>query len=325
MNRVPLTLLSTTLIGALALGATRPALAQDAYPNRPVRLVVSTAVGGSSDVTARILADAIRPDLGQPVVVENRVGASGTIGAGSVAKSAPDGYTLFFGTGSTHVVAPATMKATPYDPVKDFAPITLVGRAPFIMIAHSGVPVRSISEVITLARSKPASLTFGTTGPGTIYEVAALILESIGGVRFNHVPYKGFAPMTVDLAAGAIDIAVGPVDGSTLTERIRTVAVLGSKRVAGRPDAQTAAEQGFPGFDVPVWAAVYAPAGTPEPILNRLSEVMRAALQKPDIRAKIAATGIEAEGSDAATLLKTMQTDLDTIRQAMRSAGVEAR
>ena len=131
--------------------------------------------------------------------------------------------------------------------------------------------------------------------------------------------------MTVDLAAGAIDIAVGPVDGSTLTERIRTVAVLGSKRVAGRPDAQTAAEQGFPGFDVPVWAAVYAPAGTPEPILNRLSEVMRAALQKPDIRAKIAATGIEAEGSDAATLLKTMQTDLDTIRQAMRSAGVEAR
>jgi tripartite-type tricarboxylate transporter receptor subunit TctC len=313
-----------TLFAMLAMTLAVPALAQpEPYPSRPIRLVVSTAVGGSSDVTARILADAIRADLGQPVVVENRVGASGTIGAASVAKAAPDGYTLFFGTGSTHVVAPAMMKGTPYDPVKDFVPITLVGRAPFILIANAALPVKSIADVIALAKARPGGLSFGTTGPATIYEVAALTLASLGGVKFNHVPYKGFAPMTVDLAAGSIDLGVGPVDGSTQTDRIRTIAVLGARRVSGRPDTPSATEQGFPGFDVPVWAAVYAPAGTPRPIAAKLTEVMRAALARPEVRAKIAATGIEAEGTDDAALLQTMSRDLDTVRQLMKQAGVE--
>jgi tripartite-type tricarboxylate transporter receptor subunit TctC len=310
----------TIMVSACVLG---PALASDAYPSRLIKIVVATAAGGSSDVTARILANAIQGELKQQVIVENKVGASGTIGAAYVAKAAPDGYTLFFGTGSTHVVAPAMMKGIPYDPVKDFTPITLVGRAPFVLFAGPSLQARTLAEVVAAARARPGALNFGTTGPAAVYELAALTLESIANVQFNHVPYKGFGPMGLDVAGGRIDVSVGPVDGFLKSDKIHVIAALGSKRIAALPNAPTAAEGGYPGFNVPAWAAIWAPAETPRPIVVQLMTALRNAMARKDIQNKIAATGIDVEGTDDVTLRRTVSEEFETVKAMMRKAKVE--
>jgi tripartite-type tricarboxylate transporter receptor subunit TctC len=307
----------------VALLAVTPAQAQDAYPSKPIRMVVATPPGGASDTAARVLAEALRNEIGQSVVVENRAGASGTIGAAYVAKAPADGYTLFWGTGSTHIVAPAMMKGVPYDPIKDFTPIALVGRAPFVLLAGPSLQANTLPEIIALAKQKPGQLAMGTTGTATIYEVAALALESLGGVKFNHVPYKGFGPMLLDLIGGRIDLMVGPADNTTLNDKVRTIAALGTKRLPSRPDAPAAGESGYGDFDVPVWAAIFAPANTPKPVVEHLNTALQAAMKRPEVKERIGVTGINVEGGDDAVLRKVMAQDYETIKRLMKNAGVE--
>lgn len=297
--------------------------AQEAYPNKPIKIIVPLAPGGSTDVAARVIAEALQRELGQPVIVENKAGASGTIGAGFVAKAPADGYTILIGTGSTHVVAPATLKNTPYDPLADFTPIGLVGRAPFLFFAGPSMLANSLADILALARAQPGVVSFGTTGPAATYELAALTLEALGNVKFNHVPYKGFAPLVIDLAGGVLDVAVGPVDSTTLNSRIRSIATLGAKRITSRPNTPSAAEAGYPAFNVPVWAAIYGPPGLPRPIAAKLIGALRVALAQPQVQARIGGVGINVDWGDDAALQKVMADDLATVRQLMKSANVE--
>lgn len=310
---------------AASLTSVAQAQAQNAFPARPIKIVVATPAGGPADISARVLAEALHRDLGQPVVVENKVGASGVIGADFVAKSPADGYTLFFGTGSTNVVAPAMLKNVPYDPSKDFTPLSLVGEAVSMFYVRSSLGATTLAEVVALARAKPGTLSFATTGPGAVYELAALSLELAANVKFNHVPYKGFAPIIQDLAGEHVDVGVGSPEASAMQNpRIRVVASLGSGKLEGRPDIRSAAEQGYPAFDIPVWGAIFAPAGIPGPVAEKLTAALMAAMARPEVQAKIRASGLsKVIGSDAATLQRKVAKDLETVQNLMKRAGVE--
>lgn len=307
---------------ALAFAFGSGTQAQEAWPSKPLKLVVPTAAGGANDVVARILAEGLATELKQPVIVENRLGASGIIGANYVAKAAADGYTLFFGTGSTHVIAPAMMQGVPYDPIKDFTPIGIVGPAPFVIFVRASLPVRTMSELLALAKLRPGQLSFGTTGPAAVYELAALTLEAQGGVQLNHIPYKGFAPMVLDVAGDRLDIGVGPIDGSIRNDRLRMLALMGAQRSPALPDVPTVAEEGYPSYTVPAWAGLWTTAGRPQPVTNRLVTAMRNVMSSKDVQDKISHAGIVPEVKDGAALRKLMSDELENVRAMMRRAKV---
>lgn len=311
----------SALAGVLLLAVS--ANAQDDWPSKPLKIVIPTAVGGPNDIVARILAEALRAEIKQPVLIDNRLGASGTIGANFVAKSPPDGYTLFWGSGSTHVIAPAMMKGVPYDPVKDFVPICFVGPAPFVLYVRASLPVKNMSDLVALAKSKPGQLSFGTNGPATVHELAALTLEAQAGVQFNHVPYKGSAPMVLDLAGDRLDMGVGAIDGSSRNERVRSLALMGTRRSEFLPDVPTVAEQGFPDYMVPAWAGVWAPAATPAAVCDRLTAAMRTVLSRKEIQDKVNQSGISVEFKDPAGLRKLMSDGLHSVLTIMRNAKIE--
>ncbi len=299
------------------------AQAQEAFPNRPIRIIVPTAAGGSNDVTARVLAAALQADLKQPIVVENKLGASGTIGAAFVAKAPADGYTLLLGTGSTQVIAPAMMKGVGYDPVKDFTPIGFIGRAPFVFFGGPAKKGKTLAEVLADARARPGQVSFGTTGTATVYEVAALLLESQGNVKFNHVPYKGFVPMQVDVSSGVVDYGVGPIDGFVKSDKAHVIATLGAKRAPEFPQVPAAGESGMAGFDAPAWAAIWAPGGVPRPIAAQLATALRNALARKEVQDAIQATGIYVEPGDDAMLRHLVTEQYTGIQSIMRKAGLE--
>lgn len=286
----------------------------------PIKLVVSTPAGGTSDTIARVLAEKLQSRTGHPVVVENKVGASGTIGANHVAQAAPDGHTLFLATGSTQVVAPLLMENIAYDPVKDFTPIVLIGKAPFVLYSSSQVPVKSLGELVDYAKKSPAPLNFGTTGLATIYEVAALVLENQAGLQFTHVPYKGLAPMAIDISAGRVDLSVGPIGGYLNTDKINVLAALGKTRAARLPNVPSAAEAGYPEFNVPVWAAIFGPAGIPHNTANYLSETLQSVLQDPAVVKAIEDTGVEVEVGNADTLAKVVRDDLALVSSIIKKS-----
>ncbi|CAN5339027.1 tripartite tricarboxylate transporter substrate binding protein [soil metagenome] len=307
-------IVATTCAGA---GLQSRAIAEALFPNRPLKLVVVTAPGGSSDVTARIVSKALEAELGQAVVVENRTGASGTIAASYVAKATADGYTLLFGTGSTHVIAPVMMAGVPYDPIKDFVPLTYVGLAPFVLFAGPSMKANTLDELFAEARKRPGQVTFGTTGPGTAYELAALRLEAVGNIKLNHVPYKCLTPSGIDVAGERIDIGVGPLDGFMTSDRIRILCSLGSRRLPTRPDVPTAADLGYPGFDTPSWAGVWAPAGTPPAIAARLSQGLQKVLARKDVQTDVGKTGIDVVGSDGNALDQLVRRQIAEARQVV--------
>lgn len=306
---------------ALALAA-GPAAAQDTFPNRPITIVVTAPAGGANDLIARVLGEGMQGELRQPVIVDNRVGAAGIIGAVYAAKAAPNGYTLVIGTGTTHVVVPSMTKAAGYDPVKDFTPIVLVGHGTAVLVAGPSLAVKTLPEVIAAARARPGQVSFATNGPGGVYDLAALGLETLAGVKFNRVPYKGVPAATADLVGGNIDLVVGPPDGNMQNPKVQWIAALGSKRSSVRPDVPSAAEQGYPGFAVPVWAGVYAPANVPRPIVERLKSVLLAVMARPEVKTRIRASGVEVEGGDDAALARVMNDSLVAVRDIMKKANI---
>jgi tripartite-type tricarboxylate transporter receptor subunit TctC len=306
---------------SLSLCMFSSAYASDSFPSRAIKLVVPTAVGGANDSTARIIADELGKEIGQPVVVENKVGASGAIGARYVADASADGYTLFFGTGSTHVVVPLVKSDVSYDPIKDFTSLVFVGRAPFVLYVSSKLPVHSLSELIAYAKAAPEPLSFGTSGPATIYEIAALLLEQQAGIKLNHIPYKGLAPMALDVSAGRVDIGVGPIDGYLNSDNLRILAVLGDRRVASLPEIPSAKESGLPDFDVPAWAAIWGPAGLPSGIAERITQALHTVLSRKEIQEKIARTGIIVDTQDTAYLDRLMRESLDMVSKAVSGSA----
>ena len=282
----------------LAVGVTLPARAQ-AYPSQPVKIVVPFAAGGGVDVVARIVGPKLSEVLGQPVIIENRGGAGGGLGAAAVAQAPPDGYTLLLGTGSTHGTNSSVSPKLPYDPVRDFVPVVQVTTSPLVLIVPPTLPVKSVSDLIAMARSKPGELSFGSYGTGSINHLGAELFNAMADIKANHVPYRGAAPALTDLMAGRLQYTFDGVATSLGYARagtIRILGVAGLKRSPVIPDQPTIAESALPGFDTSVWFGLFAPVGTPKAAVDLINSKTNEVLAMPAVKERFAQLGIEGVG-----------------------------
>jgi len=290
---------------ALALAAPPPVLAQSVYPAKPVRIVVPYAPGGANDVIGRIVADELTRRLGQTVLVENRPGASTAIGAEFVAKAPPDGYTLLGSSLTTFALLPNIRAKLPYDPLRDFEPVSLLALQPFALAVHPSLPATSVKQLIALAKANPGKLTYSTQGMGTGGHLSGEFLRTMTGVDIHHVPYKGGSQAVNDLVGGHVMLSFSTL--STLIPfakagRLRILAVTSARRSQIAPDIPTMAETGLAGYDTGAWNALVAPRGTPRPIVERLNAETTAALSNREIREKLSSQGYEPQGSTAQQL-----------------------
>jgi len=314
-----------TRLFALALAAAvfaAPAAAQP-YPTKPIRFVVGFPPGGSADPTARIVGAALAEQLGQPVVVENRPGGDSAIGAEYVSRQAPDGYTLLFGTNSSMTAAVALKKQPLYDPLKDFTPVGLVGRATFFFDVHPSVPAKTLQEFIAYARANPGKLNYGTGNPLSI--LSNVQIMNAAGIQMVHVPYKGEGPLTPDLLAGRVESAIlsNPAGIQLVKEgRLRALAVLADKRSPALPDVPTFAEAGLPQITVRQWAGVYGPAKMPREIVERLNKAVTAVVKRPDLAEKLQSYGYATESSTPEKLLEINRDDLALWRKLIAEANM---
>lgn len=311
-------------IAAVAGGAACGAVQAQSFPAHPLKMVVPFSAGATADTLGRMMARGMQDELGQSIVVENRVGAGSTIGATAVARSAPDGYTLLLGSGSTHTTAPVVYKQMPYDPVKDFQPIALIGTTSYVLMVNPKLPVQTLQELLAYARAHPQKLSYGSTGQGGAVHLATAMLESLANVQFLHVPYKGGAPAIADLLAGQIDFSLGTVETASLVNsgKLRALAVLGPNRLAGLPDVPTCVEAGVPGCVFPVWNAVFAPAGTPAPVVEKLVSAVQHVRALPQTQARLRELGYEPGTGGSAILAKRIVEETEFMRKTAAAAGV---
>ena len=283
------------LVALVAITVPLAAAAQD-YPTRPVALVSPFPPGGSVSLVARIVAEKMGETLGQSIVVENRGGAGGTIGARSVAKSPPDGYTLLLGYTGTLAIGPSMYPNAGFDPRKDFAPVGRIGTAPTLLVVHPSVPVHSVAELIAYAKANPGKLNFGSAGIGTVGHLAGELMATMAGLRLVHVPYKGTGPAITDLLGGHIPMMFTPVPTAHAQAEsglLRALAVTGAERSSLLPNVPTVAESGLPGYEAALRYGLVAPAGTPRATIERLNKELRTALAAEDVRSRLAADGAE--------------------------------
>jgi len=298
-----------------------------AYPTRPVRMVVGFPPGGGTDVVARIISPRLSENLGQPVVIENRPGATGTVAAAMVAKSPADGYTIMMGHVSVNAIAPSLFPNLQYDVAKDFAPITLAASVPHFVVVHPSVPVNSVSELIAYAKARPGKLSFPSAGNGSTPHLAGEIFKSMAGVNLVHVPYKGTGQSMQDLLAGQHQVAFDTAPASAgyvRSGRMRVLGVSSAKRVPEYPDVPTVAEAGVPGYEVTTWYGVFAPGGTPAAIVNRLHADITNAMQAPDTRTRLAGAG--ADGTITRTseeFAAMVRADIARYAKIIKDAGLK--
>jgi len=300
------------------------ALAQTGYPSRPVRIVVPSPPSGGTDIIGRVLAQHFSKTLGQQFVVENKAGAGNMIGIEAVARAAPDGYTLLM-VPSTLALNSVLYKKVPYDPVRDFAPVTLAATAPNILIVNTALPAKSLAELIELAKRKPGALSYGTPGVGTSPHMAMELLKSMAGIDIQHVPYKGTAPALTDVMGGQI----AAMFANALTARpqiesgrVRALAVSGPKRIEALPGVPPVADT-VPGYEAMQWYGLVAPSGTPPAIIARLNAEALKALRGDEMKERLALDGAEAVGSTAAEFGALIRSELEKWSRVARSAGIE--
>jgi tripartite-type tricarboxylate transporter receptor subunit TctC len=317
MRRV-LALLAALLLPSLSLA--------DWQPTRPVKLVVPFAPGGQPDVVARSLAEPLSKALGQPVIVENRPGAGGNIAAEAVAKSAPDGLTLLFGTNGPLVVSPALYKDLPYDPAKDLAPITLVGTSPNLVAVNPALGVATLAELVARAKAEPGKLNYASVGKGSISQLSMELLNGAAGIKTVHIPYNGGAPAVTALIAGDVQIlSLNPTALIPQVEagKLRVLAQTTARRSPLIPGVPTVAESGYPGFDAGVWMAVMAPARTPPEALQRLHAELARIIRSPELKASLwDRQWIDPVGSTPAELAEVLRRERELWARAVRAAGI---
>jgi tripartite-type tricarboxylate transporter receptor subunit TctC len=298
--------------------------AQD-YPRRPVRLIVPFPPGGGNDTVARAVAQELGKSLGQQFVVDNRAGAGGAIGAELAARSPADGYTLFLGGVGSHVVNPSLNSRLSYDPVRDFAPITLIASAPAVLVVNPSVQAGSVAELTALAKANPGKLNYASNGNGSSAQLAALLYESMAGVRMTHVPYKGVAQALVDLLSGEVQLMFGTIVAISphiKAGRLRALAVTGKSRSALVPEVPTLAEAGLPGYEAGSWYGILAPAGTASAIVARLNAEINQAMRLPEVRERLAAEGAEIIGGTPDDFASHIKAELGRMSKLMREAGI---
>jgi len=309
---------------AMALPAA--AVAQD-YPSKPIHLVVGYTPGGTTDIIARIIGARLSETLHQPVIVENRGGAGGNIGADLVAKAAPDGYTLLMGTAGTMAVNPWIYKKLPFDTVRDFAPISLVATLPNLMVVSPNVPAKTVQEFVAWAKSRPGKVFFASSGVGNTPHMTAELFNQTTGLKMVHVPYKGSGPALSDLMAGTgVQVMFDNMPsaiGQARAGNVRAIAVTSSKRVESAPDIPTVAESGYPGFEVVTWFGLFAPAGTPPAIVERLNQQVAEAVHNPETRKRLADLGAEPTSNSPSQYAALVKTERDTWGKVVRSANIQ--
>jgi tripartite-type tricarboxylate transporter receptor subunit TctC len=312
-----------TLLAALAA----PSVARaQTYPNRPVRLVCPFAAGGSADASARQLAEPLSAVLGQPVVVENRPGGGATLGAQQVARATPDGHTLLYGTPGPQIVNPWLMRSVPYDPVKDFAPVSGYKRAPNLLAVHPSVPARNVAELVALAKAQPGILTFASSGVGSSSHLAGEMLKFLGGVDVTHVPYRGTGPAMTDLLAGHVSMALDTLSillPPSQAGQLRALGVTTPQRSRLVPELPAIAET-LPGFDAAPFNYIAATGGTPAPIVARLNQAIVGILNDAAYRARMESLGEEATPSTPEELAATIAAESARWKQVIEAAGIRA-
>ena len=312
------------LILALVATALRPVAAQT-YPAKPIRFIVPFPPGGGNNLIARELSQHLTESLGQPMVVDNRPGASTLIGAEAAAKASPDGYTLFMGNNSTLTINPHLYKKLPYDAVRDFAPLSLLASAPFVLLAHPSVPAQSVKELIALARQRPGQLNFGSSGLGIATHLAGEMFKLMARVDIVHIPYKGAAPALTDLIGGQIELLFNNVISAmphVRSGRLRALAVTSKTRSHALPQVPAVAEAGLPDYEASVWYAVLAPARAPAPVLTRLHGEFVKALQQPRVQDRLASDGASIVGSTPEVLARTIEADLARWGKVIKQNGI---
>jgi tripartite-type tricarboxylate transporter receptor subunit TctC len=362
MTRLTLALLTGLLAASMAQAQTSDAR----WPERPIRIIVPFTPGSSSDTVARLVAQKLSERLGQQLVVENRVGAGGSVGTEQVARADPDGYTLGLANTSTHAVAASmaalvseassqrgdstvrahsasedarkradgtrpepgssARAAINYDPVKDFAPVSMLGSSPFVLALYPGVAAQTVPELIALAKAKPLALNYASAGPATLAHLSGALFAKMAQVELTHVPYRGTAQSTLDLLEGRVEMQFGTIP-PTLTHiragKLRALAVTGATRNATLPDVPTMAESGLPGYECSLWQAIVAPAGTPAAIIARLNREANAILNDPDVRAAFTKQGVEPEPGTAEALGARIRDDVKKWREVIVGAGIK--
>jgi tripartite-type tricarboxylate transporter receptor subunit TctC len=313
------------LVLGLALALALDAAAQT-YPTKPIRLIVPFPPGGSADILARAIGQKAGEGLGQSLVIENRPGAGTAIGAEALAKSPPDGYAIMIGTVSSHAINPAVNPKLPFDPVKDFTPVSLVASIPFAMVVHPSVPAKTVQEFIALARAKPGTLNYSSAGNGTSNHLAGELLKSMARIDIVHIPYKGSAPALNDLIAGQVLLMFDLVLTAAphvKSGAVRGLAVTGAQRSAVLPELPTVAESGLPYYEVSAWFGIFAPAGVPRPVVERLNAEFVKALRDPDLRQRLASQGAEPLTSTPAEFSAYLRSEIDKWAQVVRAAGMK--
>jgi tripartite-type tricarboxylate transporter receptor subunit TctC len=318
-------IIAATLLAAAVLHA--GSAAAQAYPVKPIRLMVPFPPGGSTDIVARIVAQKLSAQLGQPIVVENRGGAGGTIGTTVVAKAAPDGYSLLVASTSTHVVAPSVYAKLEYDPVKDFAPVSLMAVSPYLLVVNPAVQAKTVKELVGLMRAQPGRLNYASAGVGSTTHLAMEMLKFASGTFALHIPYNGNGPAGAATIAGQVEILFGSLPAvlpHVKSGRVRALAVGTLKRSPSLPEVPTVAESGYPGFDASLWLAIMAPAGTPAPVIERLNKEVLASVSSPDTRELLDKAGAEVLTSTPAELSAMIRDGVGKYAKIVKAAGVQA-
>ncbi len=309
-------------VGALA-GAVGGAFAQSNYPIKPIRLIVPFPPAGAADILSRTIGPKLGEALGQQVVIDNRTGAGGNIAADIVAKAQPDGYTLLMGFVGTHGINTSLYSKLSYDAVKDFAPVTLTAASTLILVSHPSLPVKSVKDLIALAKSKPGQLNFASPGSGTPQHLGGELLKRMAGVDMLHIPYKGAGPILADLLGGQVSLAYISMPAALphiKSEKLRALGVTSSKRSAVAPDVPTIAES-LPGYEVDNWYGALAPAGTPREIVNKLNGAIAKVLQLPDVKERLAGQGFETLSSTPAQFAAYIKSEIVKWAQVIKESG----
>jgi tripartite-type tricarboxylate transporter receptor subunit TctC len=313
------------LIAAIAFACATAAQAQ-AWPSKPIKYIVNFAPGGTTDILARMIAPKLAEALGQPVVVENKPGQAGSVGAAEVARSAADGYTIGAGTISSHAINVSLYSKLPYDVLKDFQPITMLATLPNMLVVHPSIPANNVQELIAFLKANPNKHSFGSAGNGTSQHMSGELFKNMTGVQMQHIPYKGSGPMIPDLLGGVLSMSFENLTTAyppAKQGRLKALAVTSAKRSFIAPEIPTLAESGLAGYDISSWQALFAPAGIPKPILDRLYAETAKALKAPDVTKRLQDLGLDAGGMPPEELAAKIRDDIPKLGKIVRDSGAK--
>ena len=317
------------IAAALALGVA-PSIAQTPasnWPNKPIRYIVPFAPGGTTDILARTIGERLGAALGQPIVVENKPGQGGSIGAAELARAAPDGYTIGGGTISSHAINATLYDKLSYDPVTSFAPITMYATQPNVLLVHPSVPAKNLKELITLLKANPNKYAFGSAGNGTSQHISGELFKVMAGVSMQHIPYRGSGQMMPELLGGTLPVAFDNIATAVQhvnAGKLRALAVTSATRSIVSPDVPTMAEAGLAGYDISSWQAVFAPAGTPAPIVERLYTEISRILKTPDIQKRLSDLGLNVSEMTPSQLTAVIKSDVPRLGKIVKETGARA-